>query len=129
MYFLGSIVSTLALAAIARSAPTQATTQDKAFDSCRDISSDRAVLTATCDDGDGGFRRTTINLNDCFTNDNGVVRPVRGGNFASSCTAVIDPGDHSLSGMCAQRSGSVNWYSIDLNRFLTNREGILTCDV
>jgi hypothetical protein len=74
MHFLGLITSTLAFATVAHCAPTQATAQDKGLDTCRDYSSDRQVLTASCGDGQGGWVTNTIDLNDCFTNNNGQVQ-------------------------------------------------------
>jgi hypothetical protein len=74
MHFLGYLASTLAVVAVSHCAPTKATTQDKAFDTCTNLSSDRQVLQATCDDGDGRWIVSSVNLNDCFTNNNGRVQ-------------------------------------------------------
>jgi hypothetical protein len=74
MRFLGHLASTLAIAAFVRCAPSGARAQDKAFDSCRDVSVNGAVVSATCKDIYGGDIRTSIYLGDCFTNDNGDFR-------------------------------------------------------
>lgn len=74
MHYFNSLVSILAIATLARCAPSQATTQDKGFNTCRDLSSNGAIIKATCDDGRGGSRFNEVYLGDCFVNSFGTVQ-------------------------------------------------------
>jgi hypothetical protein len=74
MNFLGQLASTLAIATLAVCAPTLAATQDKGFNTCRDISSNGAVIKATCGDGHGGWNFNEVYLGDCFVNSFGQVQ-------------------------------------------------------
>jgi hypothetical protein len=74
MQFLAYIASTLAIATLAVCAPVEANTQDKGFNTCRDISARGPVIKATCDDGRGGSQFNEVYLGDCFTNSFGNVQ-------------------------------------------------------
>jgi hypothetical protein len=74
MRFLGHLASTIAIAAFVRCAPSDATAQNNAWDSCRDFSTNGPVIAATCKDYYGGDVKTSIYLGDCFVNDGGNLR-------------------------------------------------------
>ncbi|KAJ6490812.1 Cyanovirin-N [Mycena sanguinolenta] len=65
---------------------TQAESQAGDFSAtCSDINLEGLTLTANCGDGAGGFKDTSIDLNDCIINSGGHLVCQANGNFGFSC--------------------------------------------
>ena len=77
--------------------------------SSQDITLDRDFdLIARCGDGGGGYRLTSVNLNDCLTNEFGNLRWKRGGNFGGSARNVrLADGGRVLE--CELADGGGGW--------------------
>ncbi|KAM7210283.1 Cyanovirin-N [Rhypophila decipiens] len=83
-----------------------------------------------CNDGRGGQIRTDPALDDCITNDRGVLRWRRGGRFTGFCRYFgQNRGTMVLVASCVDESGGWRDASIDLDERIHNWSGRLGCDV
>jgi hypothetical protein len=93
--------------------------------SCTGIKLAGSTLSASCRDRSGRARSTSLDLNGCVTNDDGVER-FQGAGYSASCTGCT-LGGTTLSCQCADVSGAEQSTSLDLNGGLSNCNGVLTC--
>ncbi|KAJ7195039.1 hypothetical protein GGX14DRAFT_575809 [Mycena pura] len=90
------------------------------------------TVSATCGNGVGGEVTSTVSLNSCIANVNGVLVCSVGGDAAHSCsfTFMVVPDDADTVGLvgdCTNASGQSVSAGIDLNMCITNRGGFLSC--
>ncbi|KAJ7246491.1 Cyanovirin-N [Mycena rebaudengoi] len=127
--FFSSIVVGL-LAVGVRAAPINERAANGGFTaSCSNISVNTSnwVLTATCRTANGGSETSSIGLNSCVANANGILVARNGGGFSASCR-FIGVSNAELSAVCGTGNGGGELGStLDLNSVLTNRNGLLSC--
>ncbi|KLO10855.1 Cyanovirin-N [Schizopora paradoxa] len=119
----------------AQGSPVEERSTKILFDnSCHSISLNPsiAVLTATCLDTAGTASVTSsISLNSCIANTNGMLEAKAGGDFAASCSSLSfsqSSGEPELTARCPNTAGTATFTtSIDLNSVLSNSNGFLTC--
>ena len=102
--------------------------------SCSEISLDLAapeiLLRATCRRADGTFYSSFLVLDSNIGNVDGVLR-INSRNFSDSCKIIGLGGDGRelfLFADCLSRAGVYIRSSIDLNRYISNRNGVLWFD-
>ena len=102
--------------------------------SCSEISLDLAapetLLRATCRSADGTFYSSFLVLDSNIGNVDGVLR-INSRNFSDSCKIIGLGGDGRelfLFADCLSRAGVYIRSSIDLNRYISNRNGVLWFD-
>ncbi len=112
---------------------------------CRNASIDRDMLRAECQDHNGNWRRTGLNVDNCrndIANDNGELRctgvnpppppaPLPGGSYQQSCRNMVFARG-TLSGECRNAGGEWRNTSLDMRSCLQgadigNANGQLTC--
>ncbi|KAF8146235.1 Cyanovirin-N [Mycena galopus ATCC 62051] len=89
-----------------------------------------AVLTSTCRTEAGGEITSSIGLDSCIANSNGVLVALSNGDFSASCPGITFIGTSTsatLLGQCDNEAGQLVTSTIDLNTVLTNNNGIMTC--
>lgn len=85
-----------------------------------------SVLVAEVKNVKGHHMRSSINLNDCFTNDMGKLKWARGGNFAATARNIrLDEGGKVMEAELGDGRGGWKWNRIYLNERLTNDNGRL----
>jgi hypothetical protein len=86
-----------------------------------------AQLSADCQNTNGQWIHSNMDLNACIENSESNLLFRHGGNFQASCQ-----GDwitsRSLGASCRNSSGFYNPASIDLNQGVSNNNGYLRCD-
>ncbi|KIM64735.1 hypothetical protein SCLCIDRAFT_114413 [Scleroderma citrinum Foug A] len=93
---------------------------------CKDYYLSNPVLYASCKQENGQYDNTSINLDKCVTNDNGVLYCGTNGDYSSTCSDCTFTGTTVVCD-CKDSSQIVHSTSIDLNQCLTNSNGALTC--
>ncbi|KAJ7247451.1 hypothetical protein C8J57DRAFT_1359032, partial [Mycena rebaudengoi] len=76
--------------------------------SCSNISvtTSNWVLTATCRTANGGSETSSIGLNSCVANANGILVARNGGGFSASCRFIgVNVSNAELSAVCGTRNG------------------------
>ncbi|KAJ6490808.1 Cyanovirin-N [Mycena sanguinolenta] len=102
---------------------TQAESQAGDFSAtCSNINLAGLTLTAICGDGAGGFKDTSIDLNDCIINSGGTLLCQANGNFGFSCDEPFFSGGVDLAAFCGP-DGAIA--SIDLDECVGNFGGNL----
>ncbi|KAJ7625797.1 Cyanovirin-N [Roridomyces roridus] len=102
------------------------------FATCTDINinSLTAALTATCQTLAGTEVESSIGLDSCIANQNGVLIAESNGNFSLTCpdrTFLVTTTSVTLTAECfTLRERLVN-STIDLNTILTNQNGVMSC--
>ncbi|HEY2515747.1 MAG TPA: CVNH domain-containing protein [Polyangiaceae bacterium] len=94
--------------------------------SCTGIALNGSVLTATCNDTSGRGVASTMNLDSCVTNNDGVAQFEVNGGYSASCSGCALSGS-VLGCRCDDVSGQAQATSIDLNQGVSNCNGQLTC--
>lgn len=86
------------------------------------------ILEAHCYDAARNVHRSTIDLNDCLTNDFGSFRWMRYGNAFSSTEDIRLLDGHMLEAKLKNGHGGWHISRIDLDEMIENRNGCLTFD-
>jgi hypothetical protein len=94
--------------------------------SCAGISLQGSVLAASCYDVSGQRRSTSLDLNACVTNDDGIAAFQVNGGYAGSCQGCT-LGGTVMSCHCYDYSGQSRPTFIDVNNHVSNCNGVLTC--
>ncbi|KAF8609767.1 Cyanovirin-N [Ceratobasidium sp. AG-I] len=82
------------------------------------------VLTATCGNGSGGSKTTSIDLNRCIANYGGNLACAANGGYGGSCSGcLIRTGTYMIC-HCGPNNGTP---IIDLNSCVANYSGNLSC--
>ncbi|KAK4464026.1 hypothetical protein QBC42DRAFT_264160 [Cladorrhinum samala] len=92
-------------------------------------------LTAECRQINGAYRKTQMDMNLCVANDNGRLVGRDNGNYLRSCYScaqgglrIVDaPYNSFLQCMCVSSSGKEAPTEVDLDPFLQNVDGYLSC--
>lgn len=85
-----------------------------------------STLVAESANTHGHFQRTTIDLNDVFTNTNGQMHWARGGNFADSARHIrLTDNGNCLEAELGDGRGGWMYNKVDLNERITNEDGRL----
>lgn len=92
--------------------------------SCSNLSLSGSMLNATCRTRNGRNSSTSLDLNNCVTNNNGNLE--RGVNFFNTCYGCNLNGA-TLSCRCRRRNGTSRDTSLNLGSFISNTNGFLTC--
>ncbi|KAK5137152.1 hypothetical protein LTR08_000657 [Meristemomyces frigidus] len=95
--------------------------------SSREVRLERnCILVAECTDTSGRHQRSTLDLNDCFTNSNGRLCWAKGGNFAGSAKDIsLAEGGSVLEAKLGDGRGGWQRNSVRLNERITNDDGRL----
>jgi hypothetical protein len=94
--------------------------------SCNGIALGGSTLSASCYNIAGQAQSTSLDLNTCVTNGNGVVSFQVNGGYGASCTGCALSGT-VMSCQCYDVAGQAKPTSIDLNQGISNCNGVLTC--
>ncbi|KAK7056136.1 Cyanovirin-N [Favolaschia claudopus] len=101
---------------------------------CATWSGSGTTLQATCSAINGTQITSTLNLNNCFTNTQGILGFQVNGNFAGSCTKIAHNagnnrhGDEAwLSALCSAGNGKQFDTAIATNTYIGNSNGVLAC--
>jgi len=87
---------------------------------------DRCTLVAECLDANGRHVWSSLDLNECFTNENGHLKWTRGGNFAASSREIrLVDGGHGLECECGDGRGGWLPNKIWLPEKIQNDNGML----
>ncbi|KAL6901393.1 Cyanovirin-N [Trichoderma evansii] len=86
-----------------------------------------STLQADCVDGNGQLRTSTIDLNECLENRNGILYCGTNGRFGASCEKCILQGEAIFECECSNVQKQVAKTFIELNSCVTNSNGKLTC--
>ena len=92
---------------------------------CKSLSVSNTILKAQCGNRNGVWISTSLDLNTCFQNFNGLFSC--GGGYAATGRDASVSGT-VLTGTLAKRNGKWKTAQIDLNNFITNVNGELVCD-
>lgn len=85
-----------------------------------------STLVAECSDVNGHHRRTHLDLNDCFTNDNGRLLWQRNGNFAASARGIrVTDNGAFVEAELADVNGHWHHNRVWLDERITNDNGRL----
>ncbi|KAL6901394.1 Cyanovirin-N, partial [Trichoderma evansii] len=98
---------------------------------CDNISfTGNSTLQADCLEINGQRTTSTVDLNKCITNRDGNLVADKEGGFAGSCRNCDFDGDSDtdLSCECRDFRGDYWWRQIDLDTFVDNSNGNLTCE-
>ncbi|KAL4077904.1 Cyanovirin-N [Scleroderma citrinum] len=93
-------------------------------ESCTNYGLDGTELDASCRRDDGSYNPTSINLDNCIGNNNGVL--VCGGDYSASCSGCSMSGT-TLDCTCREDSGTEHGTSVNLDDCVTNNNGNLSC--
>ncbi|KIM66722.1 hypothetical protein SCLCIDRAFT_75972, partial [Scleroderma citrinum Foug A] len=93
---------------------------------CNSSSLSGTMLTAYCQLKDGSYGWSSLDLNSCLVNTNGILYCSQNGDYGATCSSC------SLSGTvlgctCQDSQQAGQSASIDLNSCVTNNNGVLTC--
>jgi hypothetical protein len=97
--------------------------------SCSGIQvSAQGFLTCICGDGQGGFDRSSLDLNSFISNSNGNL--VDGADFAASCNNIrwyeLGTDNQGVAAECVKEDGSVGSTTLyNVERRVSNNNGIL----
>ncbi|KIM64762.1 hypothetical protein SCLCIDRAFT_1212824 [Scleroderma citrinum Foug A] len=94
--------------------------------SCQNYYLSGTTLNASCRKENGQYGNTSINLNQCVTNTNGVLYCGKNGDYSPTCSGCNLSGT-SLDCQCKDKNQNEHSTSVDLNQCLTNNNGVLTC--
>jgi hypothetical protein len=84
------------------------------------------TLVAQCCDTHGHHRHSRLDLNDCFTNQNGHLLWARGGNFAASARHIrLTDNGEALEAELGDGRGGWQHNKVWLNERITNEDGRL----
>ncbi|KAF8074633.1 hypothetical protein FPV67DRAFT_1474298 [Lyophyllum atratum] len=88
-----------------------------------------AIIQATCRTTTGASKTTTINLDQCYGNDNGNMNCRSGGGFGGSCSVdnSLSTGNTILAVTCKNTSGGSVQSQVDVNTCVGNLDGTLAC--
>ena len=97
--------------------------------SSRNIKIDGCVLSADCQDLQGSYQPSTLNLNDYIANEDGSMVWRKGGNFWASSrgSSLTDPA--ILHAQCRKIDGNYASSQIDLDEKIANIDGKLTAQL
>ena len=96
--------------------------------SCRSTNFSGSILSSSCRDNNGNYKRTSIRLNPLIGNSNGVLL-WRGRNFTQTCKNIRLVGaGGALFADCRKNNGIFNSTSINLDDRISNTNGRLTYD-
>jgi len=90
-----------------------------------DIVLDGSILKAKCQDLEGSFQSSDINLNSCIANHEGKLDWALGGNFAASSRDLQLHGGPTLQAICKQTGGGEVRATINLDECIGNIDGHL----
>ncbi|KAG8780544.1 hypothetical protein FRC12_022874 [Ceratobasidium sp. 428] len=86
--------------------------------------SGNSALTATCPDGKGGSKTTTLDLNKCIANYGGNLACATNGGYGGSCSGYLIHTGTYMRCFCGPNNGTP---VMDLNRCVANYSGSLAC--
>ncbi|KAJ7746188.1 Cyanovirin-N [Mycena maculata] len=127
---------TLAAVVVALFVPSEVRAQsDSGFSStCATWSGSGTILTATCTSISGSMINSTLDLNDCFANTEGILGYQVNGNFAGSCSNIthnsgndLDGDTGYLSAICSAANGDKFDTAIATSNYVGNENGVLQC--
>ena len=95
--------------------------------SCQSTSLSDSTLSSSCNDGNGGIKRSSINLNPLIGNDDRVLKWGRQ-NFDSTCEEIRLEGAGALFANCKRKDGSLANTSVNLDDRISNIFGTLKFD-
>ncbi|KAH8690218.1 hypothetical protein BGW36DRAFT_412039 [Talaromyces proteolyticus] len=81
-----------------------------------------------CGDGKGNEIYSLVDLNDCMVNLGGQLSPRKSGGFGGSCKADGQNDEYTPCWDCGNGSGT-DKACPDLNSFISNHDGTISCDV
>ncbi|RPA78464.1 hypothetical protein BJ508DRAFT_416557 [Ascobolus immersus RN42] len=84
--------------------------------------------------GELKWRETSLDLNECIANNDGMLVPQRNGGFSGSCdgsyTHIEDIVEHwRIRSNCKKADGRVRGSVLNLNLFVRNTKGKIHCNV
>ncbi|KAJ7511392.1 Cyanovirin-N [Mycena galericulata] len=123
--FVSFVLAICAMAAVPSVLSATLEKRDNFSGSCSSISiSASGALTATCA-FDSGTNHSTLQLNQCVGNNNGVLIAGQSG-FTSSCTGIGLINGIDLTAQCNITGGIVG-SQLNLDTFVSNEHGQLEC--
>ncbi|KAJ7473273.1 Cyanovirin-N [Mycena latifolia] len=124
----------VAVALVAAFCPSQVQAANGFTSTCATWSAAGTILQATCLSIAGSSITSTLDLNTCFTNTQGMLAFELNGNFAASCSNISHNagndahGDTAyLSALCANASGKKFDTAIATSTYIGNSNGVLVC--
>jgi len=94
--------------------------------SCSGLSLQGSVLDASCYSISGQSQATSLDLNTCVTNNDGITAFQANGGYAGSCSDCALSGTY-LNCQCYDFYGQSRAASINVNDHVSNCNGVLTC--
>ncbi|KAJ7263514.1 Cyanovirin-N [Mycena rebaudengoi] len=122
------------VALVAAFAPCDVLAANGFTSTCATWSASGTTLQATCSAISGASVTSTLDLNKCFTNTQGILGFQVNGNFAASCSNISHNagndrhGDTAyLSALCSAANGKKFDTAIATSTFIGNSNGVLVC--
>ncbi|KAI6006274.1 Cyanovirin-N [Pisolithus orientalis] len=95
--------------------------------SCYNYYLENTEFFATCRTESGSDQSTSIDVNQCVTNDHGALQCVSAnGNYADTCENCYLSGTN-LDCVCGNGNGGTDSASVNLNNCIGNSNGVLVC--
>ncbi|KAF8172385.1 hypothetical protein K438DRAFT_1851581 [Mycena galopus ATCC 62051] len=101
---------------------------------CATWSASGTTLTATCTTISGSMITSTLDLNNCFTNTQGILGYQVNGSFAGSCSNITHNSGNDLHGdtgylsaICSAANGDKFDTAIATSNYVGNENGVLQC--
>ncbi|KAJ7688741.1 Cyanovirin-N [Mycena rosella] len=96
-------------------------------------SSSNYILRASCPNNDGTVIFSSLYLNGCVANDNGVLACQKNGGYGSTCETLgfefFGSTDVQLHANCKNSHGGISNDLLDLNKCIGNHNGQIDCIV
>ncbi|KAJ7224028.1 Cyanovirin-N [Mycena haematopus] len=129
-----TLFSALAVVLVAVLVPCEVLAANGFTSTCATWSGSGTILQATCSSISGASVNSTLDLNTCFTNTQGVLGYELNGNFAASCSNISHNsgndkhGDTAyLGALCSAGNGNKFDTAIATSTYIGNSNGILVC--
>ncbi|KAJ6533531.1 Cyanovirin-N [Mycena capillaripes] len=127
-------ILTAVVALVAAFVPSEVQAANGFTSTCATWSASGTILQATCSAISGASVSSTLDLNTCFTNTQGMLGFQLNGNFAASCSNISHNagndrhGDTAyLSALCSAANGQKFDTAIATSTFIGNSNGVLVC--
>ncbi|KAJ7359698.1 Cyanovirin-N [Mycena albidolilacea] len=129
-----TLFTAVVVALVAAFVPSEVQAANGFTSSCATWSGSGTILQATCSTISGSTITSTIDLNTCFTNTQGILAYQLNGNFAASCSNISHNagndrhGDTAyLSALCSAANGKKFDTAIATSTYIGNSNGVLVC--